>query len=101
MARVPHAVGGVPDAEQAPRRLGQPVRRPRRPADTFVGGQMQQATSFGEVGLFSAVLTKFLKLTAITTAERDALNAENGMVIYNSTTNKFQGYENGAWADLI
>ncbi len=33
--------------------------------------------------------------------ERDALTAENGMVIYNTTTNKFQGYENGAWVNLI
>lgn len=25
----------------------------------------------------------------------------NGMVIYNSTTNKFRGYENGAWINLV
>jgi len=33
--------------------------------------------------------------------ERDALTAENGMVIYNTTLNKFQGYENGVWVNLI
>ena len=32
---------------------------------------------------------------------RDALTPANGMVIYNTTANKFQGYENGAWANLI
>ena len=32
---------------------------------------------------------------------RDALTPANGMVIYNTTDNKFQGYENGAWANLI
>jgi hypothetical protein len=32
---------------------------------------------------------------------RDALTAANGMMIYNTTANKFQGYENGAWVNLI
>ena len=31
----------------------------------------------------------------------NALTAANGMIVYNTTTNKFQGYENGAWANLI
>jgi len=35
-----------------------------------------------------------------TTAERDALTPVNGMFIYNSTENKFQGYANGVWVDL-
>ena len=34
---------------------------------------------------------------SMTTAERDALDAENGMIIYNTTTNAFNFYENGAW----
>lgn len=37
----------------------------------------------------------------MTTTERDALTAANGMIIYNTTDNKFQGYENGAWVNLI
>jgi len=36
----------------------------------------------------------------MTTAERDALTAVNGMQIYNTDDNKFQGYANGAWTDL-
>lgn len=36
-----------------------------------------------------------------TTAERDALTAVNGMMIYNTDTNKFQGYENGSWVNLV
>ena len=33
----------------------------------------------------------------MTTAQRDALTPVNGMIIYNTTTNKFNFYENGAW----
>ena len=42
-----------------------------------------------------------LLLGNMTTTERDALTAANGMIIYNTTLNKFQGYENGSWANLI
>jgi len=45
--------------------------------------------------------TGALLLSRMTTVQRDALTAVNGMLIYNSTDNKFQGYENGAWANLI
>lgn len=41
------------------------------------------------------------KLASFTTTERDLLIPENGDIIYNTTNNKFQGYENGAWANLI
>ena len=47
------------------------------------------------------VSTSPFKLASFTTVERDALAAENGDMIYNTTDNKFQGYENGAWANLI
>jgi hypothetical protein len=40
-------------------------------------------------------------LGRLTTTQRDALTAVNGMILYNSTDNKFQGYENGAWVNLI
>lgn len=45
--------------------------------------------------------TGSLTLSRLTTAERNALTAANGMLIYNTSTNKFQGYENGAWVNLI
>ena len=38
---------------------------------------------------------------SFTTTQRNALTAVNGMIIYNTTDNKFQGYENGGWANLI
>jgi hypothetical protein len=45
--------------------------------------------------------TGALLITRLTTAERNALTAINGMLIYNTTTAKFQGYEAGAWTNLI
>ena len=45
--------------------------------------------------------TGALLLTRMTTTQRDALTAVNGMLIYNSTLNKFQGRENGAWTSFI
>jgi hypothetical protein len=40
------------------------------------------------------------KLPYFTTSARDAITAENGYLIYNTTTNKIQGYQNGSWVDL-
>ena len=42
-----------------------------------------------------------LRMASFTTTERNALAAQNGDIIYNTTDNKFQGYENGSWVNLI
>ena len=47
------------------------------------------------------VTSAFVQVGSLTTTERNALTAANGMVIYNSTDNKFQGYENGSWVNLV
>lgn len=44
--------------------------------------------------------TGFVQFGSLTTTERNALTAANGMVIYNTTDNRFQGYQNGAWINL-
>lgn len=49
---------------------------------------------------FSGTNHAGIKLLSLTTAERDALTPENGMVIYNSTTSKLNGYISGAWTVL-
>jgi hypothetical protein len=36
-----------------------------------------------------------------TTTEKTALPASNGMIVYDTTLNKFQGYENGSWVNLV
>ena len=47
------------------------------------------------------VSTGFVQFSSLTTTQRNALAAVNGMVIYNSTDNKFQGYEDSAWVNLV
>ena len=42
----------------------------------------------------------FVQFGSLSTAERDALTPANGMVIYNSTVDKFQGYAGSTWVDL-
>jgi hypothetical protein len=40
------------------------------------------------------------KLANISSTAQLAIAAQNGDVVYNTTTNKFQGYADGAWVDL-
>lgn len=44
--------------------------------------------------------TGALLLTRMTTTQRDALSAVNGMIIYNTTTTRLEARENGSWVDL-
>jgi hypothetical protein len=48
----------------------------------------------------NAVATGFVQFGSFTTTERDAIAAANGMVIYNTTDDKFQGYQNNVWINL-
>jgi hypothetical protein len=48
----------------------------------------------------NAKVSGFVQFGSLTTVERDALTPVNGMVIYNSTNNKFEGYQNSIWINL-
>jgi len=41
--------------------------------------------------------TGALIVPRMTTAQRNALTPVNGMILYNTSTNQFNFYENGAW----
>ena len=44
--------------------------------------------------------SSFIQFGLLTTLERDELTPSNGMVLYNVTENKFQGYQAGSWINL-
>lgn len=72
-------------------------------AETF---HMATATGNYGLGIEPSAVAKVnvggaMLLGNMDTTARDNLVAANGMIIYNTTDNKFQGYENGAWANLI
>lgn len=52
-----------------------------------------------DVGLEVAGVRAIL-IPRLTTTQRDNLAGINGMMVYNSTTNAFQKYENGAWTAM-
>jgi hypothetical protein len=79
---------------------------------TTAQNERMRITGDGKVGVgtatpaTSAILdltstTGALLLPRMSTGARDALTAVNGMLIYNTSLNKFQGYENGSWVNLV
>ena len=43
---------------------------------------------------------QLVQFASYTTTQRNALSPSNGAVIYNSTTDKFQGFAGSSWVDL-
>ena len=83
------------------------LQRNVRRRDEVTQGQQNAANFFGQTALIGAAdietlaIGSTLRVANMTTTERNALTAANGMVIYNSTTNKMQAYENNSWVDMI
>lgn len=48
----------------------------------------------------NAKINGFVQFGSVTTTERSEIVPQNGMVIYNSTDNRFQGYQNNTWINL-
>jgi hypothetical protein len=77
-------------------------------AGNFVGGgagtpTLSSATNL-DLSAVSAVRViggGTFRLPSLTTAQIANTIAANGDMIYNSSVNKFQGYEGGAWANII
>lgn len=71
--------------------------------DPGVGGVVIGAvgtTPGPSAGLQLTSTSRAFQLASMTTTQRDALTAADGMIVYNSTTGKFQGRASGAWVDL-
>lgn len=64
-----------------------------------VGNSTRKVTN-SSVGIELGGTTKAVLLSRLTSTERDALTAVNGMIIYNTTTSKLQCYAGGSWVDL-
>jgi hypothetical protein len=58
------------------------------------------APTNASVGLEVQSTTRAFLAPRMTTTQRNALTAVNGMIIYNTTTNQMQGYINSAWAAM-
>lgn len=74
---------------------------------TFSGSSIFRGVTIGSTSAPTASAILDLNTTTgavlfprLTTTERDALTPTNGMVIYNSSTNKLQVRAAGAWVDL-
>ena len=60
---------------------------------------LYNGTPQGNISVNGSRLTSSVPFVAVskTTTERNALTGQNGMIIYNTNTNRLEFYQNGAW----
>jgi len=71
--------------------------------DGIVGGTTPAAVTGTAISGTSIAVTGTagaMTLNTVTTTQRNALSAANGMIVYNSTTSKIEAYAGGAWVQL-
>ena len=68
--------------------------------DNIIGSSSNADINISPGGTGNVAVARPLVMASFTTTQRNALTAANGMMIYNTTTNQFEGYENGAWISL-
>ena len=68
--------------------------------DNIIGSSSNADINVSPGGTGNVAVLRPLVMASFTTTQRNALTAVNGMMIYNTTTNQFEGYENGAWISL-
>jgi hypothetical protein len=66
----------------------------------LVIGESSEVRANSSVGLEVSSATKAILNSRMTTTQRNALTAVNGMQIYNITDDKLQVYAAGSWVDL-
>lgn len=75
------------------------------PVKNYLSGQTQVGGSSVSIAASASLdlgaTDKALLLNRLDTTAEGALTAANGMMIYNTTSNKFRCRENGAWADCL
>ena len=64
-------------------------------------GNLSAPGNISANGSISSTGIGTFRLPNVTTTERNSISASNGDLIYNTTDNKIQGYENGAWVNLV
>lgn len=62
--------------------------------------QINAGTVYGDAVIVRDGAGNFLQMPKLTTGQRDALTPVNGMILYNSTTNEINVYENGSWITI-
>jgi hypothetical protein len=70
-------------------------------ASAFIGSLMSDDSSTIVDGINGNITAPgYIQFGSFTTTERNNLTAANGMVIYNATVDRFQGYQAGGWINL-